>query len=87
MARANQERSPEPREDVRPEEDEHAVPPPADELVDERPDTEPDSKSVFLDLGPEAELLTHYPDRTDWEASVSERARQDIHEGNRPKRR
>jgi hypothetical protein len=31
-------------------------------------------------------LVTEYPDRTDWEADVSRRAREEIHEGKGPKR-
>ena len=81
MARANQEASPKPREHARPAERKHAVPPPPDELEVEPPETEPALNTVELELGPEDELLTHYPDRSEWEADVSERAREEIRRG------
>jgi len=56
------------------------VPPPAVELEPELPLRAPSSSA-----GPSG-LLTTYPNRSQWEADVSERARQEIHEGNRPPR-
>jgi hypothetical protein len=59
---------------------EHNVPPPRDETEPELPRTAPPSYAT--DSG----LVTDYPDRTDWEADVSRRAREEIHEGKGPKR-
>jgi hypothetical protein len=56
------------------------VPPPAVELEPEPPLRAPSSSA-----GPSG-LLTSYPNRSEWEADVSERAREEIHEGNRPPR-
>jgi hypothetical protein len=66
---------------------EHSVPPPADELESERPLAAPAEDTADVELAPEEELLTSYPDRSEWEADVSERALEEIHEGKRPKRR
>jgi hypothetical protein len=56
------------------------VPPPPSELEPEPPLRAPSSSA-----GPSG-LVTSYPNRSEWEADVSERARQEIHEGNRPPR-
>jgi hypothetical protein len=67
-------------------ETEKRVPPPDDELETEHPLAAPSEDTAEEEPGLEDELLTSYPDRREWEADVSERAREEIHEGNRPKR-
>jgi hypothetical protein len=59
---------------------EHVVPPPREETLPDPPRTAPESYAT------ESGLITDYPDRSEWEADVSRRAREEIHAGKRPKR-
>lgn len=59
---------------------EHNVPPPDDELEPETPLTEPASNTT------DSDLITEYPDRSEWEADVSRRALEEIHKRKHPGR-
>ena len=59
---------------------EHAVPPPGSESAPEPTPVPPGEARTH------AGLITSYPNRSDWEADVSERAREEVQEGKGPRR-
>lgn len=77
MTHKPQPRKTEPREAAPPE---HVVPPPRSELMPDPPMRAPESYTT------NSGLVTDYPDRSEWEADVSRRAEEEIHQGKRPKR-